>query len=254
MKIVIIEDEPATAKRLENLVQELLPGVINLATIDTVEESIAFFQNNPHPDLAFMDIQLADGISFDIFEKVEINCPVIFTTAYDQYAIKAFQVNSIDYLLKPIKQQELANSLKKYQKVAAPSPVVLPDYQQLAELIRQQSKPGLKRIVVKIGQTIKATDISEIAYFTVENKLVYAFPKKGNRFPVDQTMDFLENELDPKQFFRVNRGIIVSFESIQSMFSYSKSRIKILLNPPYSEDIITSSERTNQFKEWLKGK
>lgn len=254
MKILIIEDEPATAKRLENLVKELVPDAVILPTIDTVEESVAFFRHNPHPDLAFMDIHLADGISFEIFERIDISFPVIFTTAYDQYAIKAFQVNSIDYLLKPVKQTELARSLEKYNKINSKPAGGQPDFHQLFEMLKQQSKPGLKRIVVKIGQNIKATEISEIAYFIVENKTVYAVPKTGSRFPIDLTMEHLESELSPELFFRVNRGIIVSFDSIKTMFAYSKSRIKILLNPPCSEDVITSSERTNLFKEWLKGK
>ncbi|HEY9114733.1 MAG TPA: LytTR family DNA-binding domain-containing protein [Bacteroidales bacterium] len=252
MKLLIIEDEPATAKRLEKMLAELLPEARNMGIIDTVEESIVFFQKNTEPDLVFMDIHLADGNSFEIFEKVEINCPVIFTTAYDQYAIKAFKVNSIDYLLKPIKQPELVKSLKKFQKNITPA--VFPDYKKIAELLQSKPDAGLKRIVVKIGQSIKALEVSEIAYFVVENKTVYAVPKTGSRLPVEFTMDFLEKELDTEQFFRVNRSIIISFDAINSMFSYSKSRIKILLKPECSDDVVTSSERTSQFKEWLKGK
>jgi len=252
MKILIIEDEPATAKRLEKMLAELLPEASNMGIIDTVEESIAFFQKNTEPDLVLMDIHLADGNSFEIFEKVEINCPVIFTTAYDQYAIKAFKVNSIDYLLKPIKQPELVKSLKKFQKKNTPS--LLPDYQKIAELLQTKKQPGLKRIVVKIGQSIKALDITDIAYFIVENRTVYAVPKTGSRLPVEFTMDYLENELNSEHFFRVNRSIIISFDAIKSMFAYSKSRIKVLLQPDYSEDVITSSERTSDFKEWLKGR
>ena len=194
MKILIIEDEPATAKRLEKMLAELLPEARNMGIIDTVEESIVFFQKNTEPDLVFMDIHLADGNSFEIFEKVEINCPVIFTTAYDQYAIKAFKVNSIDYLLKPIKQPELVKSLKKFQKNITPA--VFPDYQKIAELLQPKPEAGLKRIVTKIGQTIKALEVSEIAYFVVENKTVYAIPKTGSRLPVEFTMDFLEKELN----------------------------------------------------------
>lgn len=252
MKILIIEDEPATAKRLEKMLVELIPGVKNLGIIDTVEESIAFFQKNTEPDLVFMDIHLADGNSFEIFEKIEINCPVIFTTAYDQYAIKAFKVNSIDYLLKPIKQPELVKSLKKFQKKN--TPVGLPDFHKIAELLQSNPQKGLKRIVVKIGQAIKALEIDEIAYFVVENKMVNAITKAGSRLPVEFTMDYLEEALNSEKFFRVNRSMIISFDSIKSMFAYSKSRIKIILQPNYSEDVITSSERSSDFKDWLKGK
>lgn len=252
MKILIIEDEPATAKRLEKMLTDLLPEAKNLGIIDTVEESVAFFQKNTEPDLVFMDIHLADGNSFEIFEKIEISCPVIFTTAYDQYAIKAFQVNSIDYLLKPIKQLELVKSLKKFRKTTGSH--VLPDYQKIAELLQSGSQRGMKRIVVKIGQNIKALEIDEIAYFVVENKMVNAITKTGSRLPVEFTMDHLEEELNSEKFFRVNRGMIISFEAIRSMFAYSKSRIKIILQPNYPEDVITSSERSANFKEWLKGK
>jgi len=253
MKILILEDEPATAKRLEKMVAELIPDIEVLAILDTVEESIEYFRNNKEPDLVFMDIHLADGNSFEIFEKTEINCPVIFTTAYDQYAIKAFKVNSIDYLLKPVKQHELVKSLKKFQKMGLSSNLPNPDYHQLAELIQKQARSGLKRIVVKIGQEIKAVETDEIAYFVIENKLVFAVTKQGAKLPVDFTLDFLENELSKQVFFRVNRSIIISFDSIKSMFSYSKSRIKIHLKPSYTEDIITSSGRTSEFKDWLKG-
>ena len=252
MKILIIEDEPATASRLEKMLVELLPDAKNLGVIDTVEDSISFFQKNTEPDLVFMDIHLADGNSFEIFEKIEISCPVIFTTAYDQYAIKAFQVNSIDYLLKPIKQSELVKSLKKFKKNIVPT--VSPDYQKIAEMLQTSTKKGLKRIVVKIGQTIKALEIDEVAYFVVENKMVNAITKSGGRLPVEFTMERLEEELNSEKFFRVNRGIIISFDAIKSMFAYSKSRVKIVLQPNYSEDVITSSERTSEFKEWLKGK
>jgi DNA-binding LytR/AlgR family response regulator len=250
MKVLIIEDEPATARRLEKILREIEPDTEVLDVIDTVEDSISFFLKEESPQLVFMDIHLADGNSFEIFEKARVKSPVIFTTAYDEYAIKAFKVNSIDYLLKPIKKEELSNSLRKFRNLSMPA---IPDYHSLLQLLRKEKPTYLQRFVVKIGQVIKTIDLPEIAYFLVENSNVYAILQSGKRYLIDYTLEHLDQQLDPGQFFRINRSMIISYTSISGMIAYSKSRIKIELSPPYPKDVITSTDRSADFKSWLSG-
>lgn len=252
LNILIIEDEPATAKRLERMITEIQPAARILDILDTVGDTVKYFQTHSDPDLIFMDIQLADGNSFEIFHQVEISTPVIFTTAYDEYAIKAFKVNSIDYLLKPIKREELVTSLKKFRKMNPGTAKM--DFNELASLIEKKQKPYLRRMMIRIGQKLKAIDMEEAAYFYVDQKIVYVMTRTGDRYPVDFTLEALEKELDPSRFFRINRSFIVSFESIGSMTIYSKSRIKINLEPPSEIEAISSTEKSGPFKEWLKGK
>ena len=251
MDVLIIEDEPATARRLEKLLGEIDEDLHVLTIIDTVEESINYFRENRPPELVFMDIHLADGNSFEIFERVEVRSPVIFTTAYDQYAIKAFKVNSIDYLLKPLKREELAAGI---QKLRARKVSDQTDYSALLEMLKDNRKEYLRRFMVKIGQEIRTVNLPDVAYFMIENKSVNAILRNGRRYLTDFTLDQLENELDPTQFFRINRSMIISYPSISKMVSYSKSRIKIDLEPPYQEDVITSTERSGAFKAWLTDK
>ena len=254
MKILIIEDEPTTAKRLEKMLGEISSEYTIDEIIDTVEESIAWFRNHTQPDLVFMDIHLADGNSFEIFERIDLTCPVIFTTAYDKYAIKAFKVNSIDYLLKPIKKKELVQSLNKFKKLNQESTTANLDFDMISKFFTEKNTPLLKRFMVKLGQTIKTVDISNVAYFLVEDKIVYGVLNTGQKYPVDFTMDYLEKNLDPEKFYRVNRSAIISIESIATMVAYSKSRIKIELNPSSSSEVITSTDRSGSFKDWLSGK
>lgn len=254
MKILIIEDEPTTARRLEKMLGEISPEYTIDAIIDSVEDSIAWFRNHTQPDLIFMDIHLADGNSFEIFESVDLSCPIIFTTAYDQYAIKAFKVNSIDYLLKPIKKNELVQSLNKFKKLNQENTPAKLDLEMVSKLFSEKSSPVLKRFMVKIGQTIKAVDISSVAYFFVEDKIVYAVLSSGQKYPIDFTMDYLEKNIDQERFYRVNRSFIISFESIATMVAYSKSRIKIELNPTCNLEVISSTDRSGSFKDWLSGK
>ena len=251
MNVLIIEDEQAIARRLEKLIQEIEPDFHVIDIIDTVEDSISFLQRKQAPDLIFMDIHLADGNSFEIFEKVTVRSPVIFTTAYDQYAIRAFKVNSIDYLLKPLKKNELETAIEKFKSTVKSK---VSDYSVLLDLLKSDKKEFIKRFMVRVGQEIKALDITDIAYFLIENKGLYAVMNNGKRYLSDFTMDQLEQQLDPMQFFRINRSMIISYRAINKMISYSKSRIKIELNPPCSDDAITSTERSAAFKEWLTAK
>ncbi len=253
MKVLIIEDEPASANRLVKLLGEVSQELNVLDVIDTVEDSITFLETHTCPDLLFMDIHLADGNSFEIFEKLDVRCPIIFITAYDQYAIKAFKVNSLDYLLKPVKREELAAALNKFHQTVLKNKRVIPDYTELANILQQPKKEYLKRFMVKTGQNIKSVEISDVAYFVVENKIVSAIIKSGQRFILDFTMDYLEKSLNPERFFRINRSFILGFDSIDTMVAYSRSRIKINLNPASEHEAITSTERSAAFKDWLGG-
>lgn len=253
MKILIIEDEPATAERLKKILLETTLDFQFYDIIDTVEESIEFFRSGSHVDLAFMDIHLADGKSFEIFDNVQVDCPIIFTTAYDQYAIEAFKVNSVDYLLKPIKRDDLTRSLKKFERQN--KNVVTTNANLLAFLntVKQNTEPKLERLVVRLGQKILVIKLTDISYFYIEDKIVYATLFNGKKYPVEFTLDKLESNTDPSKFFRVNRGFLVSIEGISTMNIYSKSKIKIELNPKCNIECITSSEKSGAFKKWLKG-
>jgi DNA-binding LytR/AlgR family response regulator len=254
MKVLIIEDEPATANRLVKLLNQVSEEIELLSVIDSVEDTVQYLKTHTAPELIFMDIHLADGNSFEIFEQVDVSSPIVFTTAYDQYAIKAFKVNSIDYLLKPVKQEDLAKALNKFSRTSKKErDLVSADFKRLASMLIPSKKDYLKRFMIKTGQLIKAIGIDELAYFYVENRIVYAVEKQGHQHVIDLTMEYLENNLDPGTFFRISRSMIVSFASIDSMTVYSKSRIKLLLNPPFGKEAITSSERSASFKQWLSG-
>lgn len=249
-RILIIEDEEAAAKRLRKMVAEMLPDATIASCISTVQEAITWINANEQPDLAFVDIHLADGSSFEIFKQVPVTCPVIFTTAFDQYALEAFRVNSLDYLLKPIRKEELRRAIDKF---LALYPRQVPEgYQHFVEALQQ--KPGYKeRFVVRFGEHMKTILVSDIAYICSENRISFAVLKEGRRFALDQNMDQLERILDPKAFFRINRQYIIGFSAIQEMFTHSKSRVLLRLMPPAKDETIVSAERSAAFKLWLSG-
>jgi len=259
MKVLIIEDESATARRLQKLLTETDPSINVLAIHESIAQTVKWLSTFGEPDLMFMDINLSDGLSFGVFEEIEVNCPVIFTTAYDQYAIQAFKVNSIDYLLKPINKESLAESLRKYHKLThtetgTGSDITKLDIAKLAKALGIQKPDYLKRFVVRYGDVIKAIEIKDVAYFYSDEKIVYMALKEGKIYPVDFTLDHLEMRLDPELFFRISRKFLISYYSIEKMISYSKSRIKITLNPASELEAISSTERSGEFKEWLAGK
>lgn len=252
MNIVIIEDEVIAAERLLASIKKIQNSVCLLAQPDSVKSSIEFLKKNSERiDLIFLDIQLSDGLSFEIFDKVSIQCPIIFTTAYDQYAIKAFKLTSVDYLLKPIKKEELKIALEKFRTHFQKSSDMNSKISMVQEAI---AKSLQKRIVVKYGHTIKAIDISDAAYFYTRQKVTFITMKNGEVLPIDENLDELEKILDPKDFFRINRQCIISFSAIENMYTYTKSRVKIILNPVTEEEIIVSTERSSDFKSWLLGK
>lgn len=251
MKVLLIEDENAAARRLEKLLKEVAPEAEVLQHLDSVESAVLWLAGNPHPDLIFLDIHLADGSSFDIFEHVTVTCPVIFTTAYDEYALQAFKVNAVDYLLKPIKNTELAAALHKYQKVFRPAP----DYNTLLATLKSQTEPNhLQRMLIRFGHSFKLVDLSDAAYFYTKDKITFLITRSsGKRYPVDYPLDKLETMLDNKVFFRINRQFIVNISAIHEMHAYSKSRVKLDLDPTTDMETIVSAERSAEFKRWLVG-
>jgi len=248
MKILIIEDENLAAKRLIKLVKEEIPDCEIFGNLDTVVASVEWLKNNPEPDLIFLDIQLADGISFEIFEKIKINSPIIFCTAYDQYAIKAFKLNSIDYLLKPVDPEDLSHALNKFQSGRKVPSVTL---DQIKLLLQPAQKTYKNRFLVKIGERIQTIDIQEIAYFFSEDKVTLLQTRQGKKFIVDYTLDEVEDMLDPERFFRLNRKYISSINAVKEVFTYSNSRLKIHLENCSDNDILISRERMGLFKNWL---
>lgn len=251
MKVLIIEDEFHAVKYLSGLLEELIPDLQILATLDTVEESVEWFQSHPSPELVFMDIQLADGLSFDIFRHVEVSAPVIFTTAFDQYTLRAFKLNSIDYLLKPVEKEELEAALAKYSKYHQARPTT--DWQQLiANLPIHQKDAYRQRFLTKQGKSLTYLLASDIAYLYSDEGITFAIDKKGKRFVLDTTIDRLQNELDPKDFFRINRGQIVHINSIQQIDNWFSHRLKIKVAPENSTmEHVVSRDRVKDFKAWL---
>jgi DNA-binding LytR/AlgR family response regulator len=250
MRVHIVEDEEATAYRLAKMLQNIDESIHITTITDSVESTLNYLHENGQPDLMMLDIHLSDGSSFDLFKRIEVKCPVIFTTAYDQYAIKAFKVNSIDYLLKPVKRNELEDALVKFKRLNVQIHSI--DYEQIASMIQHHREDDfLIRMMVKVGQQIKAFTIDEVAYFYIDEKIVFVRLKSGDRYAIDYTLDQLEHQLNPKKFFRINRGFIISFDAIDKLYTYSKSRIKVVLKPACEVESISSTDRSPLFREWL---
>ena len=252
MTILIIEDEEPAFRRLQKMLKELEPNHTMLNQIVSVSSAIKWFKENDAPDLIISDIQLSDGISFEIFKQVDIKCPIIFTTAYDQYAIEAFKVNSIDYLLKPVKKEELEKAVTKFKNLIPTTSAPAIDINKLLQSLQPASGTDYKkRFVVRYGEHIKTIDIEEVVYFYTEDKATFLCTKDARRFVIDFNLDTLDSILDPKIFFRINRQFIISIHSIAEMFAYSKSRVLIKLNPAAKHETIVSTERSADFKHWL---
>ncbi len=250
MKILLIEDEQAAVRRLQKLLVEIDPLNEVVGALSSIESAVEWLEAHPAPDVILMDIHLADGSSFDIFDKVPVTAPVIFATAFDEYALKAFKVNAIDYLLKPIKKIDLEQALSRISKGAAKDTLGDDFIQKLANagLVKKN-----KRILVKMGQAIKLIELENVAYFYSRDKISFAVLPGNKRYPLDQSLDQLEQMVDPVHFFRINRQFMVKMEAIDEMIAYSKSRVKLKLNPPTEEDAIVSKERSPDFKKWLLG-
>ncbi|MEO8771019.1 MAG: LytTR family DNA-binding domain-containing protein [Ferruginibacter sp.] len=251
-KILILEDEEPAAKRLWKMIQEIVPAAILLESIVSIATAIKWMKENESPDLIFSDIQLSDGLSFEIFKQLKNHCPVIFVTAFDQYAIDAFKLNSIDYLLKPIKKEELQAAIDKFKKQSSSVSRDF-DFNKLLEAYNSKTESWKSRFVVKYGDHIKTINTTGIAYFYTEDKVNFLTNHEGRRFNIDFNLDNLETLLDPTMFFRINRQFIISINSIAEMLSYSKSRVLIKLKPATKHETIVSTERAADFKTWLGG-
>ncbi len=246
LRTLIIEDELAARERLKRLLAGHAPEVGVVAETETITASVAWLRVHPEPDLILCDIHLADGSCFGIFKQIRVNCPVIFITAYDQYAIEAFRVNSIDYLLKPVKPEELRRSLDKLRETRPQAGL-----HEILERMAPAGRPRIRRFVVRQGQQIRAIAPENIALFYAEDGLVFLLTHDGERHIIDLTLENLENQTDPAKFYRINRSQILNVDAIARMHSYPKGRIKIELKTPRHPDCIVSSERTPGFRAWL---
>ncbi|QXP59611.1 LytR/AlgR family response regulator transcription factor [Olleya sp. HaHaR_3_96] len=250
MKVIIIEDEKPSARRLQRMLTTLDMEAETM--LHSVEESIDWFNTNPHPDLIFLDIQLSDGLSFEIFEAVEVKSAIIFTTAYDEYALQAFKLNSIDYLLKPIDDQDLETAVTKYKARLPQKTSIALDFEDIKKLlVNPVDRVYKKRFSVKVGQHLKLVNIDDVECFYSENKGTYLYTTEGRNYLLDTTLEGLEKELEPETFFRINRKYFVNINAIKDMISYTNSRLQIKLNNYNEAEVIVARERVKDFKEWL---
>jgi two-component system, LytTR family, response regulator len=250
MNVIIIEDEKPAARRLKRMLGEI--GIEVQTMLHSVAESIEWFINNEHPDLIMLDIQLSDGLSFEIFDEIKIESNIIFTTAYDEYALKAFKLNSIDYLLKPIDIDELKNAIKKFKNSINKVENHHFNIDEIKKLlVNPADKSYKRRFTIKIGQHLKMVDIDSVECFYSENKGTYLYTVNKKSYLLDNTLEQLEDQLDPSKFYRVNRKFILNIESIQDIISYTNSRLQIKLNHFTEFDIIVSREKVKDFKNWL---
>ena len=250
MTTIIIEDEKPAARLLQRKLQKL--DVEVGVMLHSVEESIDWFTKNEHPDLIFLDIQLSDGLSFEIFEKIHIKSAVIFTTAYDEYALRAFKLNSIDYLLKPIDEEDLEVAVSKFKSRLPKQETLQLDFDQIKKMLSNPfDKNYKKRFTVKIGQHLKVIAIEEIECFFSENKGTYLHTFDNRNFLIETTLELLEQDLDPSEFFRVSRKFIIPLKAIKEIVVHSNSRLKVILPSYKEEEVIVSREKVADFKTWI---
>jgi DNA-binding LytR/AlgR family response regulator len=251
MRVLIVEDEAPAAQRLSKLVMNLYPETEIAGRADSIESAVRFFTQNSSPDLVFMDIQLADGLSFDIFEQVNVTAPVIFTTAFDQYTLKAFKVNSIDYLLKPIDENELKAAIEKHRQLAGRHQQL----QNLLNLLGDINKPKYReRLMIKRGSQYITLKTSSIAYCYADGKLCFAVDGTGTRHLLEDTLSQLEEQLKPSEFYRINRHMLVQIDAIKKVHTWLGSRLKLEVTPETAMDTIVSRDKVAAFKEWLNGR
>ncbi|RIV20654.1 DNA-binding response regulator [Fibrisoma montanum] len=258
MNVLIVEDEDLAVRKLRKLVQEVDPTLDIAGVTASIEDTVEWMNQHPAPDLIFMDIELADGQSFEIFERVDVRSTVIFTTSYDEYALQAFKVNSIDYLLKPIQREDLQRSLKKFYDLhgrnqaqeATAQPLNLDKL--LRELqLQQQPKEYRKRFLVRQGQRLLSIETGEISYFYTDERFSFFRTHNNQKFLVDYTLDELADALDPAQFFRINRGLILTHRAVEQMQPYFGNRLALTLRPAFEKEAIVSREKVSDFKKWM---
>lgn len=253
MNVLIIEDEPLSANRLESLVNKYDPKIRVMAKLASVRESIQWLEDeaNTRPDLIFMDLHLEDDLAFKIIDELNLTIPIIFTTAYSEYTLKAFKANSIDYLLKPVDKSELAAAIDKYTALHAKTQPV-PDFAALIAMYQASGEEGHKeRFLASAGSKLFSIRTSDIAYFTIEQKATFLRTYDGQHLAMDYSLDKLIQLLDPKEFFRINRSLIIALNSIRSIYTLSAGRLKLDLNPPMSQEVFVSGDRMTDFKQWL---
>lgn len=248
MKVVIVEDEKLAADKLQQLLTAIRPEIQILQVLETVEDAASWFLQHPKPDLIFMDIQLDDGISFEIFDAVKIEAPVIFTTAYDEYAIRAFKVNSVDYLLKPIEKEALVRAIQKFEKVYAG---VYDLESKISKVIEQISTKYKSRFFIKVGIRFQSVQVENICCFYVEERCTFLKSNEGKSYDLDYSLDQLQKLVDPNLFFRINRNYLVNINSIDEIISYSTNRLKLKLKKGNEQDLIVSRDNVSEFKQWM---
>jgi two-component system response regulator LytT len=256
MQLLIIEDEGLAAEKLSKTIKEIDPSINIVGITDSIDASVNWLQHNPAPDLILMDIELADGQSFEIFNRVDVKSPVVFTTSYDEYAIKAFKVNSVDYLLKPIKKEDLIASFQKLHKLKnlyAGNAMPVPDFRNLIKELQEQNKPReyRERFLVKHGQRLISVETDDIAFFYTDEKINFFKTKSNMKYIVEYTIDELENFVHPKRFFRINRQFLIAANCIENIHNYFNGRLLLHLKPSIDKEVIISRERVNDFKEWM---
>jgi len=253
MNVLIIEDEPFAQKELKRLLHLCDPHINVISCLDSIEDSVKWLEKNENVDLIMMDIQLSDGLSFEIFNKTEVRAPVIFTTAFDEYAIRAFKVNSIDYLLKPIEEDDLNKALAKFRKMEQekPGPDNSLSSKQLEQILGLYRTSYKSRLVVRLGDKIQHVDVKNISYFFSEDKVSFIMTNGGKRFIINYTLEQIEAFLDPKDFFRLNRKFLANITAIESVDKYFNSRLRIELDPQTEDVILVSRARVPEFLSWL---
>jgi len=248
MNCLIIEDEKVAAERLVGLIKKYDPFIDISEIVQSVKNAVQWLNTHQTPDLIFMDIQLADGLSFEIYEQTIVKTPVIFTTAYDEYALKAFKVNSIDYLLKPVDLNELKNAIDKYKENNSPKEIPVQVFDSIMHSLTKKYKD---KFVINVGEHIKVFTTEDIQCFYSMEKYTFLQNNSGRDYAINYSLDQLEDLLDPAQYFRINRKFIVSFSAISDIISYSNSRLKVKLNSNESNDLLVSREKVQDFKKWL---
>jgi DNA-binding LytR/AlgR family response regulator len=251
MRVLIIEDERQAASRLQQLVKQVNPDIGIAGITDSVKSSCRWLSENPLPDLIFMDIHLGDGTSFEIFEKVNISVPVVFTTAYDEYALKAFKVNSIDYLLKPIDEAELAAALKKFSQIATKGPGLGAVIGNLNQVMNMLSRKFKERFVIRVGEHLRTIEVKDILFFFSQDKATFCTTSDKRNHILDFTLDQLEGMIDPDMFYRINRKYLVRSTAITDIVAYSNSRLRLVLSGSDDKDVVVAREKVQDFKEWL---
>lgn len=249
MRILIVEDEAAAVARMRKMLAAIDPSIAVLADVPTVQGAVEWFAQGQVPDLAFFDVRLADGDSFAIFNAVDVPCPVVFTTAYDEYALKAFRVNALDYLLKPVRPHDLSGAIAR-----ARTGGMVRDHRALAQATATEAPAvPVRRFLIRYGDRFKVVEPEQIAYIHSLEKNTFIRTCEGRDLPLEESLDRLEKQLDPARFTRLNRQLIVQIDSIKEIVAYSKSRVKVVLEPGYGSDAVVSSERAAAFKRWLAG-